>query len=181
MNTAAIDVDSPITSSSANYLKNPFTFTGREYDTETGNYYFRARYLSTDGRYLSKDPIGFAGLDTNLYRYVFNNPLNYVDPTGEIFRILSSLALFTVIFETTKFFTDKDNKSNLDQAATDLATKTAAGFSGKAGGIPIKILADPQTLDTLIKVKKRNERLEKEIKELTEDPYCPRNGANKNK
>ncbi|OFZ18972.1 MAG: hypothetical protein A2X94_13570 [Bdellovibrionales bacterium GWB1_55_8] len=34
------------------------------------------------GRFLSKDPIGFAGGDTNLYRYVRNTPLQYTDPTG---------------------------------------------------------------------------------------------------
>lgn len=35
------------------------------------------------GRFLTKDPIGFAAGDTNLYRYVFNSPTNYTDPTGE--------------------------------------------------------------------------------------------------
>ena len=34
------------------------------------------------GRFLSEDPIGFGGKDPNLYRYVFNDPLNLTDPTG---------------------------------------------------------------------------------------------------
>ena len=37
-------------------------------------------YNPETGRFLSEDPIGFAGGDMNLYRYVFNNPINYVDP-----------------------------------------------------------------------------------------------------
>jgi uncharacterized protein RhaS with RHS repeats len=38
--------------------------------------------LASDDRYLSQDPIGFAGGDANLYRYVWNNPLRYRDPSG---------------------------------------------------------------------------------------------------
>lgn len=34
------------------------------------------------GRWTTKDPIGFAGGDTNLYVYVSNDPVNYIDPTG---------------------------------------------------------------------------------------------------
>ncbi len=34
------------------------------------------------GRFISKDPIGFAGGDTNLYSYVGQNPVNYTDPWG---------------------------------------------------------------------------------------------------
>jgi len=64
-------------------LTQPFTFTGREYDAENGLYYYRARYYDPKaGRFLTKDPIGFAGGDVNLYRYVQNNPVNWVDPLG---------------------------------------------------------------------------------------------------
>jgi RHS repeat-associated protein len=52
-------------------------------DEETGNYYYRSRYYdSTVGRFISEDRIGFEGGDANLYRYVFNSPVNYTDPTG---------------------------------------------------------------------------------------------------
>jgi RHS repeat-associated protein len=62
-----------------------YGYTGRELDGETGLYYYRARYYdSTVGRFISEDPIGFGGGDTNLYRYVGNSPTNYTDPTGEI-------------------------------------------------------------------------------------------------
>ncbi|MBW4497542.1 MAG: hypothetical protein KME26_31650 [Oscillatoria princeps RMCB-10] len=60
-----------------------YLFTGREFDEETGLHYYRARYYNgTVGRFLSEDPIGFAGGDANLYRYVGNSPLNATDPTG---------------------------------------------------------------------------------------------------
>lgn len=57
-------------------------FTGREYDSETDLYYYRARYYSADlGRFISRDPIGMRD-NVNLYTYVGNNPVKYVDPMG---------------------------------------------------------------------------------------------------
>ena len=59
-------------------------FTGREYDSETGLYFYRARYYDPKiGRFISEDPIGFQGGDLNLYAYVRNNPVNRTDPYGE--------------------------------------------------------------------------------------------------
>ncbi|HEX9661740.1 MAG TPA: RHS repeat-associated core domain-containing protein, partial [Candidatus Binatia bacterium] len=40
----------------------PFTFTSREFDAETGLYYYRARYYdSGSGRFIQEDPIEFLG------------------------------------------------------------------------------------------------------------------------
>jgi RHS repeat-associated protein len=67
-------------------VKQPYGFTGREWDKELGLYYYRARYYDPKaGRFISKDPIGFAGGDVNLYRYVGNDSVNWVDPSG-LFR-----------------------------------------------------------------------------------------------
>jgi RHS repeat-associated protein len=59
-----------------------YAFTGREWDPETGLYYYRARYYhARAGRFLSEDPIGFLG-GINLFAYVSNNPVNATDPNG---------------------------------------------------------------------------------------------------
>jgi len=61
---------------------NPFQYTAREFDSETGLYFNRARYLDpTTGRFLSEDPTGFKG-SVNFYPYVANDPVNQTDPTG---------------------------------------------------------------------------------------------------
>lgn len=63
----------------------PFTFTGREYDPESGLYHYRFRnYDSQTGTFISIDPLSFEGGDVNLFRYVQNNTVNYVDPEGFI-------------------------------------------------------------------------------------------------
>jgi RHS repeat-associated protein len=61
-----------------------FLFTGREFDGETGWYFYRARYYDAGlGRFTSEDPIGFSGHDFNLYRYVGNRPTTLTDPLGQ--------------------------------------------------------------------------------------------------
>ncbi len=70
---------------------NPYQYTGRENDG-TGLYYYRERYYNPNlQRFMSEDPLAFAGQSCqaqkrpqvlNLYSYVENNPLIYIDPLG---------------------------------------------------------------------------------------------------
>jgi RHS repeat-associated protein len=61
---------------------NPYDFVGRENDP-LGLYYMRARYYAPYlMRFISPDPLGFGGGDTNLYRYVGNDPVDFTDPSG---------------------------------------------------------------------------------------------------
>ena len=60
----------------------PYTYTGREFDPESGLYYYRARYFDAGtGRFLQKDPLRFIN-GTNLYVYTMNNPTNFADALG---------------------------------------------------------------------------------------------------
>jgi len=68
--------------SSTGTVVNPFRYTGREFDSDTGLYYYRARYYDPQtGRFLSEDPVGFEA-GANFYAYVLGNPVNWTDPAG---------------------------------------------------------------------------------------------------
>ncbi len=75
---------------------NPFRYRSYFYDTDTGLYYLKTRYYDPEvGRFLNMDavdnadPLTLGGL--NLYSYCNNNPVMYVDPTGEF--IISSFLI----------------------------------------------------------------------------------------
>jgi RHS repeat-associated protein len=60
-----------------------FGYAGRPLEARTGLSDNRARwYEPATGRFVNEDPSGFRGGDANLFRYVGNDPLNQVDPSG---------------------------------------------------------------------------------------------------
>ena len=62
-------------------MTNPIRFQGQYHDHETGLHYNRYRYYDPRvGRFVSKDPISYAG-GLNLYAYA-PNPTGWVDPLG---------------------------------------------------------------------------------------------------
>lgn len=102
-------------------IENSFTYTGREFDSESGLYYYRTRYYDpSTGRYIQEDPIGLLG-GINLYSYVSNNPVNFIDPFG--------------LFDT-KRFVDAIGKGALIGGALGGSRSGLGGaiFGGFAGG-----------------------------------------------
>jgi RHS repeat-associated protein len=75
---------------STNFLTNPYMFTGRRFDLETGLYFLRARYYNPHiGRFMQTDPIGY-GAGMNLHAYCGNNPVGRTDPSGLYWTFLDS-------------------------------------------------------------------------------------------
>jgi RHS repeat-associated protein len=80
-NTYTYDSFGNLTASTGS-LTNRFQYTSREFDPETGVYYYRARYYDPNvGRFVSEDPIGFGG-GSDFYVYVRNSPVYLSDPFG---------------------------------------------------------------------------------------------------
>src|SRR5207237_6625965 len=82
----------------------PFGFAGGLYDKDTGLVRFGARdYDAQVGRWTAKDPILFAGGDTNLYGYVLNDPINFIDPDGlRDFESTNGLDYLILVLESLK-------------------------------------------------------------------------------
>ena len=66
-------------------------FTGKEYNPDTGLYYFNARWYDSElGRFISEDPARDPN-NPNLYVYCWNNPLIRMDSTGRFWDELGNL------------------------------------------------------------------------------------------
>jgi RHS repeat-associated protein len=113
--------------------KNKFRFTGQALDPATGLYFLRARYYDqTSGRLLSKDTFpGFAAQPMTLHRYTYagNNPVNFVDPSGNFF--IGGIVGFVVGSYHTSSFLGGVNGAIAGEFAFDCAEGT--GFLGTAG------------------------------------------------
>src|SRR5207302_3532144 len=82
LDTITYDVFGAMTQSNA--TNEPiYLYTGRNVDPTTGLQFNRGRWEDlVIHRWMSEDPIGFNGGDSNLYRYVHNAPTNSTDPSG---------------------------------------------------------------------------------------------------
>ena len=129
-----------------------FKFTGREFDIESGLYYYRARYYdAATGRFLSEDSLGFDAGDANLYRYVGNAPTNGSDPFGlmavgessgphsnvpkyaptvQIVGCLASEAFFTIAFAAAGIPPDASDAAGAAQCFAGGAGTAAGGLGG---------------------------------------------------
>ncbi|MEF3311883.1 polymorphic toxin-type HINT domain-containing protein [Paenibacillus sp. GYB004] len=110
-------------------VENPFRYSGEFWDSSAELQYLRARWYDPDmGRFINEDT--YEGdisnpLSLNLYTYVSNNPLRYIDPSGHMGCALGSSWCNDYFSAAGEYFTDK-LKMATDK--TYRATKAVADF-----------------------------------------------------
>jgi RHS repeat-associated protein len=108
-------------------FRQPYAYTGREYDEESGLYYYRARYYDSEvGRFITRDPIGLRG-GHNLYAYVRNNPMRFADPSGLSTIEYNSTSGSLYVFDSQGFPTGGSPYSASNNAASNSAGSWPSG------------------------------------------------------
>jgi RHS repeat-associated protein len=101
----------------------PFGFAAGLYDSDTKLVRFGAReYDPRIGRWITKDPILFAGGDTNLYNYSFDDPINLLDTSGTIsWPEIRNLAKATAVALALYYQTNPGGIKTIVDAVVELA------------------------------------------------------------
>ena len=142
-------------------LGDRFKFTGRELNS--GNdYYYRARtYNASQARFTSLDPIRFDSSDANLYRYVSNNSLVGVDPSGLkvsqaalFFRLAASVAIGFTTFQLCEAVNDALDARGLLNPPKNAGHTLSCAVLGvfASGGSLIPVSYTHLTLPTILLV-----------------------------
>jgi RHS repeat-associated protein len=147
----------------------PFVFAGGLYDIDTGLVRFGYRDYDPDlGRWTAKDPIFFAGGDTDLYGYVANDPVNAVDIFGlfiETGDVVGAIAVGVI--------------TAAKQAAIISATAASAISAAVSGAIVLLFTSELADHDQLLREYNTNmeiKELNRQIKEIQKflEPYLDR-------
>ncbi len=126
---------------------NPYLYRGEQYDHDLSAYYLRARYYQPGiGRFLTTDPVeGFPNSPISLHRYVYAecNPVNMLDPSGEI--SLNEVLITGAIVSTLSAITTSQVEYLQDiyaEFVKDILPEAYVVGFNIAGTMPYAILSD---------------------------------------
>jgi len=118
----------------------PYRYTGRRFDPETGLFHYRARmYAPGLGRFLETDPVGYAD-QMNLYAYVGNDPLNATDPTGRVLDTIVDVGF--IAFDIYKIATEGATPENVTALGADALGALVPGLTGAGMATRVATHAD---------------------------------------
>jgi RHS repeat-associated protein len=123
-----------------------YGYTGREFDRESGQYYYRSRYYDPSvGKFISEDLIGFGGGDANLSRYVFNKPITLTDPTGTIpiaafFLVPIIAAQLNYIAQTIRYDGDTSQVNGFEVGVSAVTALLGLGAGGVIANVTSNVI-----------------------------------------
>ena len=127
-------------------ISNPYTYTARELDTETGLYYYRARYYDPAvGRFLAEDSLRgnlVFPQSQNRYSYVQSNPIIFTDPAGNVTNLVAGVISASVSIAVDLTLGERD----FGTIAVNAGAAFGAGFLTNGlnlAGPLVKIIASP--------------------------------------
>jgi RHS repeat-associated protein len=171
--------DDVITPGGVSAVSNPYLYTGRRLDGETGLFYYRRRYHDpVTGRFLSRDAVrSYGPREINQYQYVMSNPLRFVDPMG-----LDQ----TDVTTTGVRLSEGDRRPGIERYPNSIIIRPDPGNRGAPpgvsnqgqqltpGGVPQAVCPDPYELNTVMP--QTDERFKVELTwktEYTTPPAVP--------
>ncbi len=120
----------------------PISFAGGQHDRDTNLVRFGYRdYFPEIGRWTAKDPILFAGGDTDLYGYVMNDPVNLVDLWGLYWEYSQTTGQLTYVYINNPMLPDY-----VQNAIPSMRIPIATGYSGQMLGLNNPALQGIQSL-----------------------------------
>ena len=118
-------------------ITNNLRFPGQYYDAETGLHYNNQRYYDPDtGRYAQTDLIGFGGGYANLYMYVGNNPVLFLDSWGLQSCGPNITAQLKDVLKALKERAENEKNSDPDRFRSHCKTLIGAFSAPRAWDIP---------------------------------------------
>ncbi|MEE4639616.1 MAG: RHS repeat-associated core domain-containing protein, partial [Wenzhouxiangella sp.] len=119
----------------------PLRFAARPYLDAIGLYDNRRRFLDPQlGRFTQEDPIRHAGRDFNFYRYAYNQPTGFIDPTGEI-SLATTIRIVKAVLRVAKTFNKARKFAKKLKLPCKIAGTAAAGFAWM--DVIGEVVADP--------------------------------------
>jgi RHS repeat-associated protein len=114
---------------------NTYRFSSKEIDANSGAYYFGYRYYQPNlQRWLNRDPIQERG-GIDLYDYVGNNPVSYIDPLGLVVIIRTVGGATIYVYTVKQFINEVDSQTSGTISSIDFtghASPTSQGISDDA-------------------------------------------------
>ena len=109
---------------------NHFRYAGEQTESDSGLIYLRARYYDPEiGRFISRDPFsGYMAVpeSQNMYAYAHNNPVRFVDPSGEC--VETPWDILNVIYDVGKIAYGyiSGNQNTVSEGYVDLGADSLA-------------------------------------------------------